>query len=455
MDLVRRWKGFVSQGAVRSVTVLIGGTTLAQAITILALPLLTRLYRPEDFSVLAVYASVVNIVSVITCLRFDIAVPMPKREDEAALLLTLAVGSSLLFGCFFAVVVLSIPKQIVGLLGQPRLEEFLPLLPMGIFLASSFSALQYWATRHKKFGHIARAQIVQAGGGVSAQLGIGFFSHSLIGLILGQMISNGAGIFSLLRVSVREVRNLLPSISLSDLRRTFVAYSRYPKYSTLESLSNSAAIQLPIIIIASVGVNAEAGYLMLAMRVMQAPMAFIGGAISQYYLSRAPEAHRKGILGSFTADVLTGLFRTGVGPLVFAGIIAPDVFGILFGRGWERAGELLMWMVPWFVLQYLASPISLVVYVRDRQKSMLLLSVFGLLLRIVAIGLATYFSPARVSEAYALSGAVFYGICLVVFSGFASISPGGIVRLGLRGCTAVGLWCVAALIVKVFVVGFL
>lgn len=41
----------------RNVAVLAGGTAVGQAIVVLASPILTRLYTPEDFGVLAVYTS--------------------------------------------------------------------------------------------------------------------------------------------------------------------------------------------------------------------------------------------------------------------------------------------------------------------------------------------------------------------------------------------------------------
>jgi O-antigen/teichoic acid export membrane protein len=53
----------------RNVAVLVGGTAVGQAIVVLASPILTRLYTPEDFGVLAVYASLLGILSTVAALR--------------------------------------------------------------------------------------------------------------------------------------------------------------------------------------------------------------------------------------------------------------------------------------------------------------------------------------------------------------------------------------------------
>ena len=59
MKLPEFVKRFLPESAfAKNVNVLVGGTALGQVITVLASPLLTRLYAAEDFGVLAVYSSI-------------------------------------------------------------------------------------------------------------------------------------------------------------------------------------------------------------------------------------------------------------------------------------------------------------------------------------------------------------------------------------------------------------
>lgn len=73
----------------KSIAVIFGGTAVAQLITILVLPVLARIYTPEDFSLLAVYAAVLGILLTVTCLRFKIAIPLPEKSSVAVNLLVL------------------------------------------------------------------------------------------------------------------------------------------------------------------------------------------------------------------------------------------------------------------------------------------------------------------------------------------------------------------------------
>jgi len=433
---------------VRQVGVLAGGTGLAQALMVLVLPILTRLYTPEDFSVLAVYVSILGIISIAACLRFEIAIPMPERDEEAASLLALALGSSAIISTLAGIAVYLFPEQIVGLVEQPKLRPYLWLLPLGIWLASSYSATQYWATRQKNFSGIAQTRLTQAISGAGFQVGLGWIGAAPFGLLFGSMINRGAGLFSLGFRALKHDRPALRAVSWPAMRRMFREYDRFPKYSTFDSLANTVGIQFPVIIIAAMAVGPEAGFLILAMRAMQAPMGFIGGAVAQVYLSRAPEELRAGNLSNFTVDVLEGLAKTGVGPLLFAGIVAPPVFALVFGEEWLRAGDLVVWMTPWFIFQFLSSPISMVMHVRNRQKAMLVVTVSGLVLRIGAVGFAVYQDQQHLSEYYAVSGALFYLGCYWVFSRVAGINPGEMIRIYGRAAVPLAIWVALGIISK-------
>lgn len=88
-----KFKTFLQVDFIRNVRVLAGGTALAQLVALLVLPFLTRLYTPEDFTILATYTSVLALLTVIACLRFEIAIPMPKEQEGAINLLALSIIS--------------------------------------------------------------------------------------------------------------------------------------------------------------------------------------------------------------------------------------------------------------------------------------------------------------------------------------------------------------------------
>lgn len=440
-----KWKSIKENGFIRSISVLVGGTAFAQLITVVSLPLLTRLYQPEDFSLLAVYTAALGIIAVVSCIRLDIAIPLPENDQDAASLLVLSLLSSAFISSGLCFAVLLWSSELSSLLRQPALEPYLWLLPMGVWLASSYSAVQFWTIRKKQFSLVARTRMVQALAGSGTQLGAGIASMGPGGLLFGQFILSGAGAFGLARTILKKDICFLRAVNLRSMRTQLLAYNRFPKYSMPEAFANTAAIHLPMIIIAGLALGPEAGYLFLAMRIMSAPMSLIGGAVAQVYLSHAPDRYRDGELGHFTSEIFGGLLKIGVGPLIFVGILSPVLFPIVFGSEWQRAGDLVAWMVPWMVLQFIASPISMSMHVRGWQKGMLTLTVFGLVLRVGLIFLAVILNENYLSEFYIASGAIFYSVCCFVFLVSAKVKFNAFCVKISESLIYIGLWVVLAI----------
>jgi O-antigen/teichoic acid export membrane protein len=446
MSIQESWARIRGHGFLSSVGVLVGGTGFAAAISAVMLPVLTRLYTPHDFSLLAVLTGMISIISVAACLRFDIAIPIPEQDNEAANVLALAVVSVFAVVIVLSGVLFALPASLLARFKQPSLESYLWIVPVGVATVAVTSALQYWLVRKKDFHAIARNRIAQAGAGAATQLSFGWLNGMVLGLVLGPTVAASAGCAGLAYRIARTDGKLFRRVNWRQMRSTFSAYHRFPKYSALEALSNSAGIQLPIIMIAALAHGPEAGFLSLAMFVIQAPMGLLGTAIGQVFLSRAPQEHRLGRLDVFTTGVLGALLKIGVGPLIFGGLLAPDLFAKIFGEDWRRAGILMAWMTPWFVMQFLASPVSTALHVVNRQRAALLLQLFGVAVRVGSVYGASLFAVGAVSEAYAVSGFVFYLVYFLVVLSAVRVCASGVLGELRKAAPTLIIWIGAGLL---------
>lgn len=419
---LERLRGASKGEFLRSIAVLAGGTAFAQALTVAALPILTRLYGPEDFNVLAVYAAILSTVSVISCLRFEIAIPLPESDKEAVALLLLALLLPILFGASLGLFLTLFPGSVADRLGVPSLAPYLWMVPLGVWLSGTYAALQYWTSRKRRFKTVAQTRVVQALGGTATQLSIGALHHSPLGLLFGHMISAGAGVVKLGSSAWVEVSSHARLLKRTDLIQTARAYRRFPIYSAPEALANSAGIQIPILMIAALAIGPLAGLLFVAKRIMAAPMALISGAVAQVYLSHAPEHHRSGNLDEFTAKTIGGLGKTAAGPILAIGVLAPGFSNLILGDSWSQVGEVILWLAPWVLMQLLTSPVSMALHVTGRQRVALYLQLAGLVMRVGAILLAYMFFEEGIVQTYAASGFVFYTMYLLVICQATSMS---------------------------------
>ncbi len=449
--LARKLRTISGSGFLADVAKLSVGTLSARLIAIIALPVLTRLYSPEDFAVLATYLAILGIVSVVACLRLDIAIPLAETDEDGVNLLALALSALALLTLIMTLLTTAISDRLAVWIGIPDIKPYLWLVPIGIALAGTYSAFQYWATRMKRFGHVARTRVTQSLLGTATMLSMGWLAITPLGLLLGNAFSFGAGGFGLALGSLRNEAALLRQITVSKMMGVMRRYKRYPLFSTPEALLNVAGQQVPVLIIAATA-GTEAGFLMLAMQLMTIPMSLLGSSISQVYMSRAPGALRDGRLPELTHSIMRRLALIGVPSLLIVGFLAPSLVPYIFGAEWARTGVIIAWMIPWIALQFITSPVSMVLYVVGRQRAMLVLTTLGFVVRVGSVLLALHLVVSPVAG-FAIGSAIFY----VLLLSFVLSAAGGtqLRQLMAVGTTYLNPWVLIPVALTLTITAFL
>ena len=72
------------------------GAGAAQLIGWMAMPLLTRLYSPEEWGVAGFIISAGSLCAIFSCLRYEIAILLPKTNKQATYILKLCLTLSIL-----------------------------------------------------------------------------------------------------------------------------------------------------------------------------------------------------------------------------------------------------------------------------------------------------------------------------------------------------------------------
>lgn len=400
-------------GILKSVIVLITGTAFAHLIFICTLPIITRLYNPDDFKSLAVYSSILSIVGVLVCLRFEIAIPLPKSDKHATILAVLALISTLIVN-FLVFLVLFICQGFLRGIIDPNVLNYYWLIPLGGIFIGLYNTFQYWATRKKEFMVVAKTRLIQMGFSSFFQIVYGLISPVFLGLILGYIIKISAGFFIIGRFFFKENIEYLRKINSLKLIAVFKKYKKFPKYSVWEGVLNASSIQVPILLIAFYSVGPEVGFLMLASQLLSAPMSLIGQSVAQVYLSEAGKRYQENNLNKFTHEIIINLIKVGAIPMLLGFFLFPYFIPVFLGGEWSRVGVMMSWMIPWFFMQFITSPISMSLHVTNNQKVALFLQLFGFVFRAGSVVVAGLFFSDFIFETYAVSGFLFY--CLYLFT---------------------------------------
>lgn len=415
--MLKRFRGFVkSRPFLHKISILLSGALLGQAIVVGSLPLLTRLYTPESFGLLGVYLSFATIMSVGACLRFDLAIPLPPQPDDAASLAALGLLAATGFSGTLLLIVLVFPTEIVALIDQPVLAPYLWSLPVGSWVLALYSLTQFWSIRMHRYGDVSASQVSRALACTGAQIAFGLVHPIALGLVLGQILYAGVGAFLLgLRGWIAD-RAVLDAVTWAKMRRNFVDYRRFPLYSVPESVLDTAANNLPLALIAAHSGAQEAGFLLLAQRVVAIPVGLLGGNISRVYLAHATQKRLEGQLGAFTVEIMLNLFKLGVIPFLLLAGLGPWLFSFAFGASWQRAGWMLAVMAPFMLMQFVVSPVSTILHATRNQRAAFLLQLFGF---VVILGAMEIMQPLGWLDAfstYVAASTVYYlaYVCVVL-----------------------------------------
>lgn len=421
----------------RGVGLLVGGTAGSQVLLVLVSPLLTRLYTPDDFGLLAVYSALLALFGVIASLRYQLAIPLPEDDESAsnvvALCLIVVAGITLVS----ALAVFIAGDRIASLLGAPRLARYLWLLPVGVFFSGAQEALRYYAIRRKAFGTIASTSVQRSLVNIVMQL-FGF-KLGAFGLIAAQATSQGAGSISLGKLFFR--RRQLAAISWAGVREQARKYQQFPLFSTWSGFLNTAGQQLPPMLFAALFNPAIAGLYSLANRVLSLPMSVIGSAIGQVFLSEAAIAHREQRLGPLVARLHARLAHIGLPPALLLAFAGPEVFARIFGDQWREAGTYARWMAPWLYLVFVSSPLSSIFSVMEKPKEGMVFQgvLFGTRLLALYIG-AMSGSVVVTVACFSLAGAVCW-LGFLFWLGHSTGCRGAEMALPTGRAAAVALAC--------------
>lgn len=374
-------------GFARNVVTLMTGTTFAQALAILAAPILTRLYSPGDYGVSALYGSILGIFTVAACWRYELAIVLPEKDEDAANVLALSVLICFVMAVLSLILVALFRIPAAQLLGAPELAPWLWFMPLSLIATGLFQAFNYWSTRRKQFRRLAARTITQSIATAGVQLGAGAFLHpgsgGLIGgNIFGQLLATGQLAWQILR---DEGNILISKINIIKCKNVLTRYKRFPLFDSWASMLNTASAMLPALLLGYFFIPAVVGHYALGHSVLALPMGVIGGSIAQVFFPQAAEAQRSGSLNRLSLDMFQRLLTIGFVPILLIAIVAPNLFTIIFGERWWTAGVYVRWLSLWMLFVFISSPISTIYTVLERQREYLIINFIMFTTRLLAL----------------------------------------------------------------------
>lgn len=413
----------------KNLGVLVSGTVIAQAIPVALYPLLTRLYSPEDFGVLALYISLMSLLAVVLTGRYELAVMTPKSKHDAKSLVLLCLGLILVTSFMSFLIILFFSKLIAeSLLNTPDIKPWLYFVPLSASLWAVYQTFMFWANRQSKYKRIALSKITQTSSSGFTNVVWGSISPTTAGLIVGRILGDLAASSSMIYQTLKKQPDFFKSLSYTRIKQLAVKYKDFPIYILPSSIVGQVNMQLPNIIIANFFGSVTLGFYSLGFQLVVLPTALIGRNLGDVFRQQATETYNKtGNFRSVYFDTLKKSALMGILPFLIFIFFAPGLFSFFFGEEWEVAGKYSQILSVFTFLSFVITPIDKSALVIGATRYMAVVQVFRLILNVTL--LAFIYSFDIKIETYlwllVISNSLIYFIELIAgykFSG-SKVSP--------------------------------
>lgn len=335
----------------RNLLTLLGGGGLAQLINLLATPIVTKLYRPDQFGLFTLFVAVATLFMAPSTGRYEQAAILPREDEEAYDVVRLAAVWCVLFSLGIGVLAFFLGEPLCRRFGHPELAVLLPFLSPFLLGVGFFVILTFWFNRLEQYRLLASSKIVQVLATAFFWVVFGLVGWTGVGLVLGAVLGWLASAFwlqwGLVRLPAQRRR-----ARLGEVARKFLSF---PLYAMPAGLLKSFSDNVVFFALGALFAASDVGQFGLAFRALSAPMLVAGmgfGQILNRELARQSDRPRYYLR---QLGMAVGFMTLLVLPVALFG---PPVFGFVFGSEWSKAGELARWLCLWMVASYAVEAVA-------------------------------------------------------------------------------------------------
>jgi O-antigen/teichoic acid export membrane protein len=353
----------------RNVLALMFGAAIGQVFTVIAAPVLTRLYNPEDLGIFALYSTVLFLSAPLVSARYELAIVPAKDRDEAFGLLLLSCLIAFVVGLLSLLVVPL--ARFAAVVGLKALVPYVWLLALSIVVSGIYQAFRQFSIREQQYRKISFSQLIQSGVSVSSQAAVGGLTRlGPWGLLLGQLtgiFASACGLGRGIGDTAIAWHNNHRGTVLRTLKEIAIRHRKHPYYLPWGGFVDALAQRLPVLVLSALYGSHFLGLYALADRLLRAPISLVGQASSQVLFQKMTEPRVTARMPQFLMKWSFGITLLFLVPFALLAAFSRPLFAFVLGQTWAPAGTLAATLIPIYWGAVVVSPISNLLIIANRQ----------------------------------------------------------------------------------------
>lgn len=387
----------------RNVLKLTSSKIAVLVLSFISAPIIARLFLPKHFGILQIFGSVAGIIGVITCLGYELSIPLGVNKKETSASSIICLLSTLIFTLLVFTAVPLLKGDIAQWFQAPELKTFLWLLPLAVFIGGLEKTLRYWAAREGRFGVVAWSEFCCELSGKLVNVAWALImGASALALFAGHFVGVILGIFLLMvLLSPRLVSDIKEShLDFKLIWTVAKKHKKFPIFNTWTELLNAFSVQVPPIILGLYFSTTVVGNYSLGKRLISLPMMLLGTSIRQvFFPTAAQEYNETGTLSTVVSNIFERLVQIGIFPIMALGLLGGLLFGFVFGENWIEAGVYAQILSAWTLIVFVSAPLSSTFSILQRQGTDLAFNIGLGVSRTIALLLGAQTGEPRVALA--------------------------------------------------------
>lgn len=357
----------MSSEFLKSTMILTGGTILAQAIPMLFYPILTRLFKPEDFGLLASLAAITTILSTFATGKYETVILIQKSKKAAAYIFSLSIVIAFVVCFIIFLFFLFFKNSFLQLIRQEELGNWVLVVPIVAFSIVIFQCYNEWCVKNSYFKKLSLNKMTNTATVSLNNILIGlvkpFTGGMILGDTVGRIMTASVCIFNIFKRDRVFFNGLKKKILIKFLKR----YKDCPKYILPGQMLNVVGVQLPIFFIGAYFSSSEVGFFSLTMSLLIAPALVISVAVRDTFRQRAQIIFKEtGNCRTFYRKNLILLTTVSVVGFGILAVILPPLVSFVLGEEWIMVGNYGRIMCPMILIYFISEPFTSIFIISEK-----------------------------------------------------------------------------------------
>lgn len=349
-----------------NVRIVFVGILVAQVFPILVSPVVTRLYGPELFGVIALYKSVESVLSIVITGRYHFAILLPKEDTEAYHLVTISILFAAGFSVLTFLLLWPFGRSIMNALRISGLGGSIYLIPLSTLLVGGFNTLSYWYTRQGDFRSISKGRVLLSLTNEVMSIPLGFSAWKNVGLVASRIFSQFVGVTYFGRKFLSRKSTIPGSLSKSGLLGSIKKYRDFPIQSGAAGILNNVSAEVPFFFISSFYGLQVLGWFALSSRIISVPVQLIGSAFSDVFYKKAMEAGSRTELKKLMSKTVSLLLLPTILLFILVMAFGKWLMAPVFGEKWVPAGPITCALSFLLAARLMYTSLNAVIFVERR-----------------------------------------------------------------------------------------